>query len=80
MLLVTAEHIPGKTLKYLGLVSCYKVPLNPGTIVSSKTIDKAKKLIVEDATALGADAIISIRWIFNGNQVFVYGTAVKYED
>ncbi|MCL2398189.1 MAG: YbjQ family protein [Defluviitaleaceae bacterium] len=80
MLLVNTDHISGKVLKHLGLVSGYKIPLNFGTIVADKTIDKAKKLIIEDATSLGADAIINIRWIFNGNQVFVYGTAVKYED
>ncbi|MCL2398190.1 MAG: YbjQ family protein [Defluviitaleaceae bacterium] len=80
MLLVNIDHIPGKTLKPLGLVSGEGIPLFYGTFVINKIRSRAIKFMIAEATALGADAIINVRWIFESGQAFVYGTAVKYED
>ncbi|MCL2398188.1 MAG: heavy metal-binding domain-containing protein [Defluviitaleaceae bacterium] len=80
MLLVNTDYIPGKTLKPLGLVSGDGVPLLYGTFISDKIRNRAIKRMTVEATALGADAIINVRWIFESGQAFVYGTAVKYED
>ena len=102
MLLLNIDHIPGKEVEALGLVT--------GTVVQSKNFGKdfmagmktlvggeivsytemltearqiATKRMVDEADALGADAIINIRYgssaVMQGAaEVIAYGTAVKY--
>ena len=89
MLLVNVDYIPGKNLELLGMAK--------GTVVQSKNFGEitgytemlnearqiATKRMVDEATALGADAIINIRYgsssVMQGAaEVIAYGTAVRY--
>ena len=91
MLLVNIEYIPGKEIEALGMVK--------GTVVQMKTLvggeitsytemlnearQIAVKRMVDEAEALGADAIVNVRYgsssVMQGAaEVIAYGTAVKY--
>ena len=101
MLLLNIDHVPGKEIEALGIVT--------GTVVQSKNFGKdfmagmktlvggeitgytemliearqiATKRMVDEANALGADAVINIRYgsssVMQGAaEVIAYGTAVK---
>ena len=90
MLLLNIDYVPGREVEALGLVK--------GTVVQSKNLGKdfmtgytemlvearqiATKRMVDEATAMGADAVINIRFgssaVMQGAaEVIAYGTAVK---
>ena len=84
MLLLNIEYVPGKEIEALGLVK--------GTVVQSKNFGKdfmaarqiATKRMVDEAEALGADAVINVRYgsasVMQGAaEVIAYGTAVRYK-
>ena len=82
MLLLNIDYIPGKEFEALGIVK--------GTVVQSKNFGKdfmarqiAVKRMVDEAEALGADAVVNIRYgsssVMQGAaEVIAYGTAVRY--
>ena len=89
MILVNTDYISGKELEMLGLVK--------GSTIQSKHIGKLKaynemmnearalatKRMVAEAEALGADAVVNIRYassaVMQGAaEVIAYGTAVKF--
>ena len=89
MMLVSIDSIPGKEYEVLGIVK--------GTIVQSKNFGRdfmaflktlvggqiATKRMVDEATALGADAIVGVRYgssaVMQGAaEIVAYGTAVKF--
>ena len=98
MLLVTTDQIPGRELEALGLVRGCTVQsknfgrdlknLVGGEITSyTEMMNEARaiatKRMVADAEALGADAIVCLRYassaIMQGAaEVICYGTAVKF--
>ena len=87
MLLLNIDHVPGREIEALGLVK--------GTVVQSKNFGKdfmagmktlvggeITKRMVDEAQALGADAIVNVRYgsssVMQGAaEVIAYGTAVK---
>ena len=98
MLIVTINEVPGKKLEALGVVRGSTVQshdLMAGfrTLVGGEVTDYADMLtearqiatgrMVKDAEALGADAVVGMRYasasIMQGAaEVIAYGTAVKF--
>ena len=95
MMLVTVDSLPGKALEILGMVQGSmiqsvhfgKKPLVGGELSScTQMMDQSREIatqrMIQRAQALGADAIVAIRYsssvVMQGAaEVLVYGTAVK---
>ena len=72
MLLVNIDYIPGKEFEVLGMAK--------GTVVRQIAV----KRMVDEAEALGADAVVNIRYgssaVMQGAaEVIAYGTAVRFK-
>ena len=95
MLIVTINEVPGKKLEALGVVRNLGHDLMAGfrTLVGGEVTDYADMLtearqiatgrMVKDAEALGADAVVGMRYasasVMQGAaEVIAYGTAVKF--
>jgi len=79
MILVNTDFITGKNLETLGIVNGWGM-LAFG-INLEKAALRANSEIVSQATEMGADAVINIRYSFGGsgsNCVLATGTAVKF--
>ena len=99
MLLVNIEYIPGKEIEALGMVKGTVVQsknfgkdfmagmktLVGGEITGyTEMLNEARQIAVDEAEALGADAVINVRYgsssVMQGAaEVIAYGTAVKYK-
>ena len=96
MLIVTINEVPGKKFEALGVVRGSTVQSrNLGhdmmagfrTLVGGEVLTEARQIatgrMVKDAEALGADAIVGMRYasasVMQGAaEVIAYGTAVKF--
>ena len=93
MLLVNTDYISGKELETLGVVKGNIVQTkNFGkdfmagikTLVGGEITQIAVKRMVDEAQAMGVDAIVNVRYasasVMQGAaEVIAYGTAVKYK-
>ena len=99
MLLVNIEYIPGKEIEALGMVkgtvvqsknfgkdfmAGMKTLVGGYTEMLNEARQIAVKRMVDEAEALGADAVINVRYgsssVMQGAaEVIAYGTAVKYK-
>ena len=86
MLLVNIEYIPGKEIEALGMVKGTVVhgEITGYTEMLNEARQIAVKRMVDEAEALGADAVINVRYgsssVMQGAaEVIAYGTAVKYK-
>ena len=93
MLLLNIEYVPGKEIEALGLVKGTVVQsknFGKDFMAGMKTLVggeitgyTATKRMVDEAEALGADAVINVRYgsasVMQGAaEVIAYGTAVRY--
>ena len=76
MILVNTDYISGKTLETLSLVSGCKTVLT--SVMDKKPLEHAIKDMTEEATKIGADAIVNIRYAPLKDCFYIYGTAVKF--
>lgn len=83
MILTTTDSIEGRTVaSYLGLVSAAVIAALPG---GSKAMmrgmkaqtTEASSLLTAEAEALGADAVIGVKYATLGSNHVLLGTAVK---
>ena len=79
MLLVNTDYVSGRNLQTIGIVNGW------GMLAFGINLEKAAKranaALEEEARAIGADAVINIRYSFGGsdsNCVLASGTAVKF--
>ncbi|MDK2819928.1 MAG: selenium-binding protein [Mycoplasmataceae bacterium] len=75
MIVTTTDNIPGKTYEIISFISSNRTM----SIFAKTEIDKVKNKLIDEASAMGADAIVGVR-IFatpNGGTA-MYGTAVKF--
>ena len=94
MLLVNIEYIPGKEIEALGMVKGTVVQsknFGKDFMAGMKTLVGGEitgytemKRMMDEAEALGADAVINVRYgsssVMQGAaEVIAYGTAVKYK-
>ena len=84
MVLLTLNYVPGREIDALGMVK--------GNVVQSKNIGKdllagfkniATMRMINEAEAMGADAVISMRFasssVMDGTaEIIAYGTAVRF--
>ena len=93
MLLVNTDYITGKKLEMIGMVRgtmIQSVHLVGGELTSyTDMMNEARaiatKRMAEDAQAMGADAVVNIRYasssiVQGAAEVLAYGTAVKFID
>jgi len=75
MLIITSENIPGKKYEIIGFVCANRTM----SIFAKTEIDKVKNKLINEAEALGADAIIAVKLFSTANSsTAMYGTAVKF--
>ena len=75
MVLVNTDFISGKTLATLGYVSGSRFVFSA---IDSRDIDRAMEKMIANATQLGADGIINIRYAPSTNHAYISGTAVNF--
>ena len=93
MLLVNTDYISGKVLEMLGLVKgstmAFKTLVGgepkPYNEIMNEARALATKNMVTEAEALGADAIVNIRYassafLQGAAEVIAYGTAVRFRE
>ena len=98
MILVNTDYIPGKNFEMIGLVRGTMIQsvhvgkdimnsfrtLVGGELTSyTEMMNEARKRMADDAAAMGADAVINIRYassqVMQGAaEIMAYGTAVKF--
>lgn len=83
MIISTAISIDGRQIKaYLGIVSAARIMVMPGGNSAVQRgwqagVNDTTELLMQQAAALGADAIIGARFEPFGSNICATGTAVK---
>ena len=77
MLVATVDYIPDRKYDIIGMVSGNRLV----SLFSKTEINKAVDKLVEEAKAMGADAIIGLRpYTTKNGSTCVIGTAIKFKD
>lgn len=83
MIVTTSQAIEGaRVTEYMGVVSAAAVMVMPGGNKGAQRgwqagVDSTTEILKEQASNLGADAIIAVRYEPFGNNICATGTAVK---
>jgi len=86
MVITTTYGIEGHQVdSYMGVVSAAQIlGLGGGNKGVQRGwqagVDAVNTILAEQATALGADAVLSVRYLISGPQICATGTAVKLDN
>ena len=86
MLLLNIDHVPGREIEALGTLEYMKTLVGGEITGYTEMITEARQIatkrMVDEAEALGADAVVNVRYgsssVMQGAaEVIAYGTAVR---